>query len=48
MAIQLLFLTDEDVIEPTDFTRPVDLVLCGHSDVYLFENSYSRKPINNT
>ena len=48
MAIQLLFLTDEDVIEPNDFTRPIDLIFCGQSDVLSFKNSYSGKPINNT
>lgn len=44
----VILLNDDDVIQPGDFARPLDLVYIGHSDNLLTVNTYSGKPVNHT
>lgn len=42
-------LEDHDILEPTDWCRPLQIVSMsgGHSDYYSFRNTYSGTPENN-
>lgn len=42
------YLEKNDVIEPTDYCRPLDLEYIGQSDVLLTSSTYSGFPINHT
>lgn len=44
----VILLNDDDVIQPGDFARPLDLEYCGHSDSLLTVNTYSGRPMNHT
>lgn len=42
------YLERHDIIELTDYCRPLDLVYIGQSDTLLTENTYSGRPENHT
>lgn len=45
---RVFLLNEDDIIQPGDFARPLDLLYIGQSDYLHTENTYSGKPLNHT